>query len=55
VTWQWSNNFGSNNKDTTPNNLEQDTGDDPYGFVMLDGPPGSIAKEFPKQFKFVTF
>jgi hypothetical protein len=54
VTWQWSNNFGSNNKDTTPNNLEQDAGDDPYGFVMLDGPPGSIAKEFSRQFTFVT-
>jgi hypothetical protein len=54
VTWQWSNNFGNNNKDTTPNNLEEDPGDDPYGFVMLDGPPGSIAKQFSKQFTFVT-
>jgi hypothetical protein len=26
----------------------------PYGFVMLDGRPGSIAKEFNKQFTFVT-
>jgi hypothetical protein len=54
VTWQWSNNFGNNNKDTDPDNLETDAGDDPYGFVMLDGPPGSIAKEFNKQFTFVT-
>lgn len=54
VTWQWSNNFGNNNKDTSPNNLEVDHGDDPYGFVMLDGPPGSIAKQFGKQFTFLT-
>jgi hypothetical protein len=54
VTWQWSNNFGNNNKDTMPNNLEEDPGDDPYGFVMLDGPPGSIAKQFSKQFTFIT-
>jgi len=54
VTWQWSNNFGNNHKDTTPDNLEVDHGDDPYGFVMLDGPPGSIAKQFGKQFTFLT-
>jgi hypothetical protein len=54
ITWQWSNNFGNNILDTTPNNLEVDPGDDPYGFVMLDGPPGSIAKQFSKQFTFVT-
>jgi hypothetical protein len=54
VTWQWSNNFGSNHKDTTPDNLETDLRDDPYGFVMLDRPPGSIAKQFSKQFTFVT-
>ncbi|EUC31440.1 hypothetical protein COCCADRAFT_6687 [Bipolaris zeicola 26-R-13] len=54
VTWQWSNNFDNNHKDTTPDNLEVDYGDDPYGFVMLDGPPGSIAKQFGKQFTFLT-
>lgn len=54
VTWDWANNFGNNHADTVPNNLETDPGDDPYGFVMLDGPPGSIAKAFPKQFTIVT-
>ncbi|KAJ2980520.1 hypothetical protein NUW58_g6925 [Xylaria curta] len=54
VSWQWSNNFGNNNKDTSPTNLESDPGDDPYGFVMLDGPPGSIAKQFDRQFTVLT-
>ncbi|OAF98482.1 uncharacterized protein CC84DRAFT_1075110, partial [Paraphaeosphaeria sporulosa] len=54
VTWEWANNFGNNHADTHPNNLEDDPGDDPYGFVMLDGPPGSIAKQFSKQFTVVT-
>ncbi|KAF2818198.1 hypothetical protein CC86DRAFT_435113 [Ophiobolus disseminans] len=50
VTWEWANNFGNNHKDTKPDNLEEDPGEDPYGFVMLDGPPGSIAQQFSKQF-----
>lgn len=54
VTWDWANNFGNNHADKTPNNLEEDPGEDPYGFVMLDGPPGSIAKQFPRQFTVVT-
>ncbi|KAI1817870.1 hypothetical protein GGS20DRAFT_582126 [Poronia punctata] len=54
VSWQWYNNFGNNNKDTRPADLEEDPGDDPYGFVMLDGPPGSIAKQFDRQFTVMT-
>lgn len=54
VTWQWSNNFGNNIKDTSPTDLEENPGDDPYGFVMLDGPPGSIASQFDRQFTVVT-
>lgn len=54
VSWEWADNFGSNNADTHPDNLETDPGDDPYGFVMLDGPPGSIAKQFNKQFTILT-
>ncbi|KAI0439807.1 hypothetical protein F4803DRAFT_568057 [Xylaria telfairii] len=54
VSWQWADNFGNNNKDTSPTNLEENPGDDPYGFVMLDGPPGSIAKQFDRQFTVVT-
>ncbi|KAI0197886.1 hypothetical protein F4808DRAFT_473454 [Astrocystis sublimbata] len=54
VSWQWSNNFGNNHKDTSPTDLEENPGDDPYGFVMLDGPPGSIAKQFDRQFTVMT-
>jgi hypothetical protein len=54
VTWSFANNFGNNDKDTSPADLEEDPGADPYGFVMLDGPPGSIAKAFDQQFTFVT-
>lgn len=50
VTWEWSNNFGNSDKDTTPDDLEEDHGEDPYGFVMLDGPPGSIHKQFDQDF-----
>ncbi|KAI6080959.1 hypothetical protein F4821DRAFT_265394 [Hypoxylon rubiginosum] len=54
VSWQWSNNFGNNNEDTSPINLEDNPGGDPYGFVMLDGPPGSIAGQFDRQFTVLT-
>lgn len=50
VTWEWANNFGNNNGDTTPNDLDDDPGSDPYGFIMLDGTPGSINKAFSKDF-----
>ena len=54
VSWVFANNFGNNNKDTSPTNLEENPGEDPYGFVMLDGPPGSIAKQFDTQFTVLT-
>ncbi|KAF7176523.1 hypothetical protein CNMCM7691_002841 [Aspergillus felis] len=54
VTWEFSDNFGNNNKDTTPADMEEDPGTDPYGFVMLDGPPGSINNAFGTQYTVVT-
>ncbi|KAK9775004.1 putative chitinase [Seiridium cardinale] len=50
VTWEWADNFGNNDGDTTPNDLEDDPGSDPYGFIMLDGTPGSINQAFSKAF-----
>ncbi|KAJ3495219.1 hypothetical protein NLG97_g3552 [Lecanicillium saksenae] len=50
VTWDFADNFGNNNADKTPNDMETDPGRDPYGFVMLDGPPGSINNAFGKDF-----
>ncbi|EAU34904.1 conserved hypothetical protein [Aspergillus terreus NIH2624] len=54
VTWEFSDNFGNNNKDTRPNDMEDEPGTDPYGFVMLDGPPGSINNAFDAQYTIVT-
>ncbi|RHZ63588.1 uncharacterized protein CDV56_105060 [Aspergillus thermomutatus] len=54
VTWEFSDNFGNNNKDTRPDDMEDDPGTDPYGFVMLDGPPGSINNAFGTQYTVVT-
>ncbi|PKY05235.1 hypothetical protein P168DRAFT_310631 [Aspergillus campestris IBT 28561] len=54
VTWEFSDNFGNNNKDTRPSDMEDDPGSDPYGFVMLDGPPGSINNGFDAQYTIVT-
>lgn len=53
VSWDWANNFGNNDGDTRPNNLEEEPGEDPYGFVMLDGTPGSIQNQFGKDFTVV--
>ncbi|RLL93598.1 hypothetical protein CFD26_101115 [Aspergillus turcosus] len=54
VTWEFSDNFGNNNEDGRPDDMEEDPGSDPYGFVMLDGPPGSINNAFNAQYTVVT-
>lgn len=53
VTWQWADDFGNNNHDITPDNLDENPGADPYGFVMMDGPPGSIYNAFADAFTVV--
>jgi chitinase len=53
VTWTWANNFGNNDAESMPHDLDDDPGADPFGFVMLDGTPGSIHKAFSKDFTVV--
>ncbi|RMY34078.1 hypothetical protein D0866_05494 [Hortaea werneckii] len=46
VLWHYSDNYANNNAD--PHRADQGTedGSDAYGFVMLDGPPGSLDSDF---------
>ncbi|KAI0385398.1 chitinase A1 [Hypomontagnella monticulosa] len=50
VTWQFSDDFGNNDMDIVPHDQSTDPGADPFGFVMLDGPKGSISNAFSKSF-----
>lgn len=54
VAWQWANNFGNNHHDIKSDNLEDNPGADPYGFIMLNGPPGSINNAFGDDFTVVS-
>lgn len=47
LQWSYADNYGNNNADSSPSDTD---GDDPYGFVMLDGPPGSIENGFASDF-----
>lgn len=47
VDWSYVDNYGNNNDQNSPGNGD---GSDPYGFVMLDGPPGSIDSSFSSTF-----
>lgn len=44
VVWEYSDEYQNNNMDPEPSTEED--GSDAYGFVMLDGPEGSIDNEF---------
>jgi hypothetical protein len=50
VTWQFADDFGNNDLDILPHDPTTDPGADPYGFVMMDGPEGSISNAFSKSF-----
>lgn len=50
VQWSYADNYGNNNADTGPSDPQANPGDDPYGFIMLDGPPGSLDNEFGSSF-----
>lgn len=54
VLWHTADNYGSNNADIGPDDPTTNPGDDPYGFVMLDGPPDSLDSTFPSNFDVVT-
>ncbi|KZF20522.1 glycoside hydrolase family 18 protein [Xylona heveae TC161] len=47
VQWSYADNQGNNVND---HKLSDDYGADPYGFVMLDGPKGSLDNDFPSSF-----
>ncbi|KAI3068615.1 CAZyme family GH18 [Aspergillus niger] len=44
VVWEYSDEYQNNNMDSEPSTEED--GSDAYGFVMLDGPDGSIDNDF---------
>ena len=44
ILWAYQDNYGSNDGQSKPGGDAY--GDDPYGFVMLDGPPGSVDGSF---------
>lgn len=50
IEWSYVDNCGNNNHQKSPGNGD---GSDLYGFVMLDGPPGSIDSSFPSTFELV--
>lgn len=47
VMWSYDNEYRNNNKDSSQSNPGDEDGKDAYGFVMLDGPPGSLDDQFP--------
>lgn len=47
VDWAYVDNFGNNQHESTPSDVN---GNDPYGFIMLDGPPGSLSNSFSSDF-----
>lgn len=53
VTWEWADDFGNNNHDITPDDMDEHPGQDPYGFIMMEGPPGSIHNAFADAFTVV--
>ncbi|KAL5049509.1 hypothetical protein BDW71DRAFT_204766 [Aspergillus fruticulosus] len=50
VEWAYVDNYSDNNKQSSPGD---DDGDNPYRFVMLDGPAGSIDSPFGSTCEFV--
>ncbi|EFR03335.1 chitinase A1 [Nannizzia gypsea CBS 118893] len=52
VIYHYSDNYGNNDRD--PNGPgETDVGDDPYGFIVLDGDQDALQGNFPRDFVFV--
>ena len=47
VMWSYDNEFRNNNADSSQSPPGDETGHDAYGFVMLDGAPGSLDNDFP--------
>lgn len=51
VAYQYSDNYGNNDRDPYGPD-EIDLGDDPYGFIVLDGDEDALQGEFPSDFAF---
>ncbi|USP75586.1 hypothetical protein yc1106_02860 [Curvularia clavata] len=52
IAYQYKDNYGNNDKD--PNGPDEDeVGDDPYGFVLLDGDQEALQSRFAHNFEFV--
>lgn len=47
VMWSYDDEFRNNNADTSQSAPGDESGKDAYGFVMLDGAPGSLDNDFP--------
>lgn len=47
VMWSYDDEFRNNNADSSQSNPGDEDGKDAYGFVMLDGAPGSLDNDFP--------
>lgn len=54
VMWSYDDEVRNNNKDTNPSKPGAEDGKDAYGFVMLDGPHGSLDNNFPVSHTVVT-
>jgi hypothetical protein len=54
VLWHYSDDFTNNNADKSQANPGAEDGTDAYGFVMLDGPPGSLDSQFPSTHTITT-
>ncbi|KAL8692321.1 MAG: hypothetical protein Q9218_002638, partial [Villophora microphyllina] len=48
VMWNYDDEYRNNNQDKSQDNPGDEDGKDAYGFIMLDGPPGSLDNDFPK-------
>ncbi|KAJ5375522.1 hypothetical protein N7517_007528 [Penicillium concentricum] len=51
VGYRYTDNYGNNNRDPHGPD-ETDVGDDPYGFIVLDGDEDALQGEFPSNFEF---
>ncbi|KAF2473995.1 chitinase A1 [Lindgomyces ingoldianus] len=52
VVYEYKDNYGNNDHDPHGPD-ETDVGDDPYGFVLLDGDEGALQGNFPRDYVFV--
>ena len=54
VMWSYDDEFRNNNADSSQSNPGDEDGKDAYGFVMLDGAPGSLDNDFPNSHTITT-